>query len=266
VACLPECFPTAALPGDEAARLAEGEDLPLVAALSPVAARYGMTLVVGAHRRAHDGRLYNAALVIEENRVVGIYDKVHPTRVEQEPPLNVTPGSGFPLFHPSWGTAGVLICHDNSFVESARCLALGGAEILFWPHVQSGWGDVAWEAVLRARAIDNGVYLVSSCFSVAEGRAWRPGMMLGRSSIVAPDGTILADAGHHPGMALTMVDLDQPRLAHSFTREGDHPFRTEMLGDRRPGTYGIIVALQTASTEYVVSVEPLLQEAHAWAT
>jgi predicted amidohydrolase len=228
--------------GADAARLAEDETLPGVAALGAVARRHGMTLVVGVHRRAPDGRIYNSTVIVEDGRIAGIYDKVHPTRSEQEPPLGVTPGASFPVFPLSWGVAGVLICHDNSFVESARCLALAGAEVLFWPHVQSAWGDVAWEAVLRARAVDNGVWVVSSCFSVAEGRAWRPGMMLGRSSVVAPDGTILADAGHHPGMALAAVDLDQPRLAHDFTRGGDHPFRTEMLGDRRPDTYGIISA------------------------
>ncbi len=242
IACLPECFTTMGFPSAVASSFAEEGHLPGVAALGQVARRHGMTLVVGLLRRAADGLFYNSAAVVEDGRVVGIYDKVHPTRDEQDSPSCVTPGSGFHVFRLSWGTVGVLICHDNSFVESARCLTLQGAEVFFWPHVQSAWGDVAWEAVLRARAIDNGVYMVSSCFSVAENRAWRPGMMLGRSSIVAPDGTILADAGHHPGLAITTVDLDQPRLAHDFTRGGDHVFQEEMLGDRRPDTYGVIVA------------------------
>jgi predicted amidohydrolase len=241
VVCLPENFTTMGLPRGVAGRLAEGPELPSVMVLAEVAGRYGMTLITGVLRRAAGG-CHNSAVVIEDGTVAGIYDKVHPTCEEQRFEVGVIPGKSFPVFNLSWGTVGVLICHDMSFVESARCLALGGAEILFWPHVQSAWGDTAWEAVLRARAIDNGVYVVSSCFSVAEGRAWRPGMMLGRSSIVSPDGTILADAGHHPGMALTTIDLDQPRLAHDFTRHGDHPFKTEMLGDRRPDAYGIITA------------------------
>jgi predicted amidohydrolase len=197
---------------------------------------------VGAHRRAADGRIYNTTAVVENGQVAGLYDKVHPTRSEQESPLGVTPGEGFRVFPLSWGTAGVLICHDNSFVESARCLALAGAEVLFWPHVQSAWGDGAWEAVLRARAIDNGVWLVSSCFSVAAGRAWRPGMMLGRSSIVGPDGTILADAGHHPGLALAAIDLDQPRIAHDFCQAGEHPYQAIMLRYRQPAAYSNITA------------------------
>ncbi len=241
VACLPENFTTMGLPRDVAGRLAEAPELPAVMDLAAVARRFGMTLITGVLRRVAGG-CHNSAVVIEDGIVAGIYDKVHPTCSEQAFASPVIPGKTFPVFTLSWGAAGVLICHDISFVESARCLALGGAEILFWPHVQSAWGDGAWEAVLRTRAIDNGVYVVSSCFSVAEGRAWRPGMMLGRSSIVSPDGTILADAGHHPGMALTTIDLDQPRLAHDFTRHGDHPFKTEMMGDRRPDAYGIITA------------------------
>jgi predicted amidohydrolase len=242
VACLPECFPTMALPTAAAARLAESDDLPAVMELGRIAQRYAMTLVMGIYRRAADGSLYNSTVIVEDGRLRGIYDKVHPTQPELDPPLCVVAGTSFPVFSLSWGTAGVLICHDNSFVESARCLTLAGAEVLFWPHVQSGWGDAAWEAVLRARAIDNGVWVVSSCFSVAEGKAWRPGMMLGRSSIVAPDGTILADAGHHPGMALSTVDLAQPRLTHDFCRPGDHPYQEIMLQYRRPAAYGRITA------------------------
>ncbi len=242
VACLPECFTTMGFSRGVAAHLAEDPGLPTMVEMAQVARHYHMTLVIGLLRRDRDSRYYNSAIVAEDGSIAGIYDKVHTTRNERESPAGVTPGRGFPVFQLSWGTAGVLICHDNSFVESARCLALAGADILFWPHVQSGWGDVGWEAVLRARAIDNGVFVVSSCFSMAEGRAWRPGMMLGRSCIVSPDGTILADAGHHPGLALTTVDLDQPRLIHSFTRDGDHPFKAEMLGDRRPDAYSIITA------------------------
>ncbi len=240
VACLPEAFPTMGMDGAATARLAEDETLPGLVELMDVAHRYNMTLVVGVHRRAADGQIYNAAAVVENGRLAGLYDTVHPTRSEREPPLCVTPGPGFSVFSLSWGKAGVLICHDNSFVESAHCLALAGAEVLFWPHAQSAWGDSAWEAVLRARAIDNGVWVVSSCFSVAAGRAWRPGMILGRSSIVAPDGTILADAGYHPGLTMTTIDLDRPRIAHEFCEEGEHPYRTMLLRYRRPAAYNSI--------------------------
>lgn len=245
VACFPEHYITAGMPRAVAATWAEDETFPAIKELEQCIRHYGLTVVMGVLRRGRNGDLYNSAVVVEAGHIVGVYDKVHPTQEEQAAPSCVRPGAGFPTFRLSWGTIGTLICHDNSFVESARCLALDGAEVLFWPHVQSGWGDVAWDAVLRARAIDNGVYIVSSCFSVAAGRAWRPGMMLGRSNVVAPDGTILADAGHHPGMAVAAIDPDEPRLAHDFTRAGDHPFQSEMFADRRPDAYRSITAPST---------------------
>jgi hypothetical protein len=66
-------------------------------------------------------------------------------------------------------------------------------------------------------------------------------MMIGRSSIIRPDGTVAADAGRAEGLAIATIDLDAPRIARDFSRHGDHIFRTDMLNDRRPETYGALV-------------------------
>jgi predicted amidohydrolase len=171
---------------------------------------------------------------------------VHPTRAELS--AGRSAGCDFPVFDLDVGPnlrlrLGVQICHDNSFVESARCLALGGAELICWPHVQTGWGDIVWDITLRSRAIDNGVWLVSSCYTAATGRGWVPGMLVGRSGIVAPDGFILAEMARDPGVATTTVDFDAPRLIHGWTDDEDHPFVDELHRDRRPGAYGRITDL-----------------------
>ncbi len=182
----------------------------------------------------------NAALVLDRAGVlVGAYRKVHPTQAECA--LGIVPGDSWPVFSLGFGTIGVQICHDNSFSESARCLALNGAEIIFWPHVMSGWGDELMNVMLRSPAIYNGVIHVPICYGCGLDQAWRPGMLIGHSSVIAPDGISLADAGRYPGLALARVDLDRPRLAHSFTREGDQIWRSEMLTDRRPDIYAPIV-------------------------
>ncbi len=62
-------------------------------------------------------------------------------------------------------------------------------------------------------------------------------MMVGYSSVVGPDGLVLTNAGRYPGVAMAEVDLDQPRIAHDFTYEGEHVWKTDMLNDRRPDTY-----------------------------
>ena len=209
--------------GELALRLGDFARSNEVNVIAPVLGRYGATL-------------RNVAWVFSrQGELVGRYFKVHCTQSERE--QGIVPGDEWPVFELDCGSVGVMICHDNSWPESARCLALNGAEIICWPHVQSGWGDVAWDITLRSRAIDNAVYILSACYGVPEGKAWRPGMMMGRSGTVGPDGAVLADGGRKPGVVSMAVDLDQVLLKHDFTRRGDHGFLADMLADRRPETY-----------------------------
>lgn len=242
LAVLPEMFNlfgARLTPEDYAA--AEDVDGPTVTAMRRLATAHRLAIVLPIYRHDAAGLLRNSAVVIDRaGAVAGCYDKVHPTRGEMS--HGVVPGDNWPVFELDFGRVGVMICHDNSFVEAARCLALGGAEVIAWPHVQSGWGDVVWDITLRSRAIDNGVFLVSSCYAVRGEGAWRPGMMVGRSGVVGQDGFILAEMSRNAGVATATVDLDAPRLVHSFTRAGEYPFSEEMSADRRPDTYAILTA------------------------
>lgn len=242
IACLGETVNAIGVPltAESLSRFAEMLPGEFTARLGAVACRYRMYVVCPLYARI-DGAVRNVAVILDRaGEIVGWYAKVHCTQGERV--CGVMPGDSWPTFALDFGRIGVQICHDNSFPESARCLALNGAEIVFWPHVQAGWGDVAWDAVLQARAIDNHLYLVAVCYGTPPTQAWRPGMMVGRSGIVAPDGSVRADAGRYPGVATVAVDLDQPRLAHDFTRSGDHPFWADVLADRRPDTYQRLVA------------------------
>ncbi len=242
IACLGEIVNAVGVPltAESLPRFAETLPGEFTARLGAIARRYRMYVVCPLYAHV-DGNVRNVAVILDRaGEIVGWYAKVHCTQSERA--YGVTPGDAWPTFALDFGRVGVQICHDNSFPESARCLALNGAEIVFWPHVQSGWGDVAWDAVLRARAIDNHLYLVAACYGTPPSLAWRPGMMVGRSGVVAPDGSIRADAGRSPGIATVAVDLDQPRLAHDFTRGGDHPFWADVLADRQPDTYQRLVA------------------------
>ena len=186
-----------------------------------------------------DGQLRNVAAVIDrDGACAGHYAKVH--CIENERALGVVPGDAWPVFDLDFGRIGIQICHDNSFPESARCLALAGAEVVFWPHVMGGWGGEFMDILLRSPAVHNGVYHVPVCYGCPPDRAWRPGMLIGRSSVIGPDATIVADSGRHPGMAIARVDLDAPRLAADFTRGGDYVWRIDMHNDRRPDTYAAI--------------------------
>jgi len=206
-----------------------------------------------------DGLRCNIAMLLDRSgNYLGGYVKVHCIETERE--LGVVPGNDWPVYQLDFGTVGIETCHDNSFPESARCLTLNGAEVIFWPHVMAGWGDEFMDILLRAPAIHNGIHFVPACFGCDPGMAWRAGeMLIGRSSIIGPDATVMADAGRYVGVALARVNLDQPRIAHEFTRHGEYVWKNDMLMDRRPDAYGPLTRA-AAPTEPVAGsalVEPM---------
>lgn len=241
IVLLPETFSHAGIAWT-AERLnahAETTDGELMAQLSAISRQYGMHIVASVHLRESD-RICNSCVFLDRTGTIGgIYHKLHLT--EPEKAYGVQPGRQFQTFELDFGTVGAIICHDNSFVESARCTALLGAEIIFWPHFQSGWGEVMWETQLKSRAIDNGCIVVSSSYSdKSASNHWEPGRFLGRSNIVNDDGIILADAGREASVVTADVDLDNKRRAHSFCCNGVVDYRDVLMANRLPAAYRLI--------------------------
>jgi predicted amidohydrolase len=242
VACIGETFNTIGIPltRKNAPAIVKSAWLETVKRFAPIAKKHRMAIIAPVLALV-DKVVRNVAIVIDEKgRVAGGYQKVH--TIENEEAYGTVPGHEWPVFEVAGARIGIQICHDNSFPESARCLALNGAEIIFWPHVMSGWGDEFMDILLRGPAIYNGVHHVPVCFGCPPDEAWMPGKLIGRSSIIRPDGTVAADAGRHPGIALTTIDLAAPRIATQFTRPGDWVWQIDMLNDRRPDTYGVFTA------------------------
>jgi len=240
--CLPETFQTNGLQLDvDSAQLFADEEGGALSSQLCRFARENSVNIVAPVLGKYDGIIRNVAWVISrDGEHVGRFFKVHLTNPGHVD-CGVQPGNEWPVFELDFGRVGVMICHDNSFPESARCLMLSGAEIICWPHVQSGWGDVEWNITLRSRAIDNAVYVLSACCGVPHGVAWRPGMMVGRSSLVGPDGTMLADRGRQPGIVVASIDLDHVHLKHEFGFHGEHSCKEIVLASRRPEAYGRLV-------------------------
>jgi predicted amidohydrolase len=187
----------------------------------------------------YDRAFRNAAIVLDKSgMVLGAYCKVHPTWGERQ--SGIVPGDSFPVFDLPFGRIGIMICHDLSFPEAARCLMLAGAEIVFWPTMWSGWGDELSYTVIRSRAIDNAIYLVHVGLAPPPGEFWRPGMNMARSGVIDPYGNHLSNAGFEEAIAIAEVNLDKKRVAPHFTSGADDDFRAWVLADRRPDTYGII--------------------------
>lgn len=202
------------------------------------AAKYGMNIVIpmfGVYKR----KLSSYAVVIDrKGAIIGCYQKTHPTLPEQA--IGIQQGNNLPVFTMDFGIIGIMTCMDIEYPEVAQILMLKGAELLLFPHVQAGWGEVEWEIRYRSRAIDTGLYVISACYGYREGE-WKPGMMIGRSGIVGRDGLILADLGRSIGLLTQEIDLDSKRLT-SFYFDKQHDRTLAVIASRRPEIYKDLVA------------------------
>ncbi len=150
----------------------------------------GMPELVADSREERDEKIYNSAVLLGPNGIVGVYRKVHLFNREK---LYFTPGDGgFPLFEVKGVKIGLLVCFDHMFPEAARTLALKGAQIICHPAnlVLPELGQLT----TRVRAIENKVFWI---LANRYGKEIQKGSSLvytGRSQIIAPDGKVLTVA------------------------------------------------------------------------
>lgn len=198
---------------------------PATKMLSRKARQYSMYIATSLHERDGD-LIFNTAVFIDRlGRIAGKYRKTHLAMCEGED--GVTPGSEYPVFSADFGKVGMLVCWDNWFPEPARILRLHGAELLLLPIAGDG-SPLHWDVISRARAIDNGVYLVSSN-TVGHG---------GASRIIDPVGNVLAETAAPFSVAFAEVDLDQEYRLHWLSvGPGDGEARSLYIRERRPDTY-----------------------------
>jgi predicted amidohydrolase len=232
VVCLPEIFTTFGLALGTMPEHVPGD---ATEALAVRAARYHMCIVAPLEVATPHGLRNMAVLIDSAGRIVGSYTKTHLTQLELD--AGFLPGEELPVFDLEWGRIGIMICFDNSFPEVARVLALKGAEIIFFPHLQSGYGEAGWFAQLASRAIDNGVYIAPVSFGVEPTEPWMPGMIMGCSGVIGPDGLYVVCAGRAAGAVSAEINLDQRRLVRCFGVLGEADYKKEAFSRRRPHLY-----------------------------
>lgn len=217
---------------------------PLTQPLFEAARRAGIALVLPYAERA-GVRYFNTALVVDgTGAIVGKYRKMHlPSNFHagfsgssSYEKMYFTPGDlGFPVFELGPVRVGLQLCYDRQFPEGFRCLALDGAQIIFTPTVLASHDNPEraemWPLMLRARAIENGLFVVGV------GKAGRENGIdyIGASLLISPlGGRILAQAETDDD-ELVIADLDLNEVTEARRRL---PFGR----DRRPRDYGRIVA------------------------
>lgn len=206
--------PELALPGYGAgakmAELAEPEDGALVASLSDLARATGVAIIAGFAERDGDD-VFNSAVFTDGVRLPVIYRKSHLYGPYEKGLFGAQPPETH-LFDIGGMRLGMLICYDVEFPENVRRLALAGAQAVIVPTAlpTGDSGNFIAGHMIAVRAFENQVFVayINHCGSDALFA------YAGLSRIVAPDGTILAEAGAS-GEALLIADLDPAAYAAS---------------------------------------------------
>ncbi|MFQ6059235.1 MAG: carbon-nitrogen hydrolase family protein [Anaerolineae bacterium] len=171
--------------------------------------------------------LYNAAILVgPDGELIGDYRKVH---LRGEERLAFRPGYRYQVFETNFGQVGLLLGWDLAFPETARSLALDGAELLCvlanWeqPHI----GE--WRSYVLARAYENSIF-VAAANRVGEEYTYS---FFGQSMIVGPRGGLHAAVDEEgEGYGVARIDLDEVR---KYREE------FQFLQCRQPSTYRAIV-------------------------
>lgn len=221
LACLPENF---AFMGLEEDKLAQA---PTIAQstqqfLKTMAQRYQVMILGGGFPIPVAGnKVQNTAMLVTANgEVVNQYSKVHLFDVDL-PDENtycesntVQAGRELPSIYTSdtLGNLGVSVCYDVRFPELYRHLAQLGADVLCVPAAFTAYtGKDHWQVLLQARAIENTCYVIAPAQT---GNHYDRRFTHGHAMIVDPWGTIVADAGVEPGVAIAEISpttLEQVR-------------------------------------------------------
>jgi predicted amidohydrolase len=200
--------------GTERGKLAvmEPVDGPLVRRFCALATEHRISVLLGSYPEAGPDadHSYNTSVLIgADGSTVAVYRKIHLFDVElpggqvlRESDA-ITPGTDLVTVDHLGVRWGLSICYDLRFPELYRALRRDGADALFVPAAfTSRTGPDHWEALLRARAIEN------QCYVVAPGQ-WGnhiPGRdSHGRSMIIDPWGTVLATVSDGVGIAVADV-------------------------------------------------------------
>jgi deaminated glutathione amidase len=209
---------------------------PAIPAFAELARRNGATVLLGSLGvLAADGRIFNRAYLLDpQGKVSGRYDKIHlfdidmPDGTPVRESATIAPGSNAVLTKVAGVSIGLSICYDLRFPLLYRKLAQAGAEILTVPAAfTKATGEAHWHVLNRARAIENGCFVVSPCqWGELPGGA----LSYGHSLIVDPWGRVVVDGGEGEGVFTATIDLDLvaatrariPSLQHDrkFTLEG----------------------------------------------
>ena len=213
---------------DRANLLASIEGKETASFLGELARKYDVWFIGGSTLAKTERGVTNRAQVINpQGKLVTFYDKVHLFPLMKED-IYLTTGDRDCIFDWEGMSSGCVICYDLRFCEWIRCYALKGVKLLFisaeWPSARAKH----WEILLKARAIENQMYVISCnrCGSTSEES------FDGGSLVIDPWGEVLLNAGSKEGLYFTNIDPNKVVEART---------KVPVFKDRVPALYSHII-------------------------
>ena len=212
---------------------AEPADGPTVEFMSRLAEELKVYLIGGSISELDGDRVYNTSFSFDPSgRIIGRHRKVHLFDIDVEGGIRfmesdtLTAGNELTVVDTEFCKIGVAICYDIRFPEWFRKMALAGAQLIVLPAAfNMTTGPAHWDLSIRARALDNQVYMAANAPARVEDGVY---VSYGNSCIASPWGDFIAHADEKPQIIYGDIDLD--RVA--AVRE-----QLPLLKHRRPELY-----------------------------
>lgn len=214
----------------------------------PVTKELGIVLPVSIYERDKNV-LYNTVVLLDNGKILGKYRKTHiPDDHYYQEKFYFTPGNtGFKVFETSYGVIGIGICWDQWFPETARCMAVNGAELLFYPTAIGAEPILTvdsmphWQNAMKGHAAANIIPVIAAnrigyeeVTPCKENGMQKSALnFYGSSFITDQTGEIIKVAGRDAEEILVQeFDLDEIR---------EHRLSWGIFRDRRPECYKDII-------------------------
>lgn len=220
------------------------EDNEGIARFQSLARELDVALPFSFFERANQAYFNSVAMIDAGGTLLGVYRKTHiPDGIGYQEKYYFNPGdTGFRVWDTKFGKIGIGICWDQWFPETARCLVLGGAEVLLYPTAIGSepqfpdWDSRDhWQRVMQGHAAANMVPLVASNRVGPEKGEASEMTFFGSSFIADETGAKVAEAGRTGEAVLTRTfDLDALRNLRA---------QWGFFRDRRPEHYDALVTV-----------------------
>jgi omega-amidase len=182
-----------------------------VKALSDLARENHIWVVGGSVPEREGEKLYNSCFIFDDrgelaarHRKIHLFDIDAPGMRFRESDT-FSPGKDITVFDTPWGKMGAVICFDVRFPELFRAMANRGARVIFVPaQFNMTTGPVHWEMTLRARAVDNELFVAACSAARYQGFSYE---CWGHSAVIDPWGTVLAGADETEQILYAELDL-----------------------------------------------------------